>query len=426
MFNKSLFFQKSEHNVRRFNSTLRWLLVSVLIGIVVGLISGSFGYLLQAVTAFRLSHAYLLFGLPFGAMAIVAMYHLILHEKDPGTNLVISAIHSDDRIPLRMAPLIYISTILTHLVGGSAGREGAALQLGGSIGNAFGEYLGFREKEDRNIMIMCGMSAAFSALFGTPIAAAVFSMEVVSVGIMHYAALLPCAISSLIARAIALYVFGIASPSYEILELPAFDLNTGLIISGFSILCGLLSIFFCVSLHKTSALYQKLFANPYLRAFVGGCAVLALSFAVGGIDNQTYNGTGTSMITFCMAGDISSFAFLLKILFTALTLGCGYKGGEIVPTFFIGASFGSMFGNLIGFSPSLCAAVGMGALFCGVTNSPITSLLICFELFGFEGTPFFLLAIGFSYTVSGYYSLYSSQKIVYSKYKSNFIDKSAK
>ena len=152
MFNKSLFFQKSEHNVRRFNSTLRWLLVSVLIGIVVGLISGSFGDLLQAVTAFRLSHAYLLFGLPFGAMAIVAMYHLILHEKDPGTNLVISAIHSDDRIPLRMAPLIYISTILTHLVGGSAGREGAALQLGGSIGNAFGEYLGFREKEDRNIM----------------------------------------------------------------------------------------------------------------------------------------------------------------------------------------------------------------------------------------------------------------------------------
>ena len=141
---------------------------------------------------------------------------------------------------------------------------------------------------------------------------------------------------------------------------------------------------------------------------------------------QTYNGTGTSMISICMDGNISSLAFLLKILFTALTLGCGYKGGEIVPTFFIGAAFGSMFGNLIGFSPSLCAAIGMGAMFCGVTNSPITSLLICFELFGFEGTPFFLLAIGFSYTVSGYYSLYSSQKIVYSKYKSNFIDKNAK
>ena len=432
MFNKSLFFQKSEHNVRRFNSTLRWLLVSVLIGIVVGLISGSFGYLLQAVTAFRLSHAYLLFGLPFGAMVIVAMYHLILHEKDPGTNLVISAIHSDDRIPLRMAPLIYISTILTHLVGGSAGREGAALQLGGSIGNAFGEYLGFREKEDRNIMIMCGMSAAFSALFGTPIAAAVFSMEVVSVGIMHYAALLPCAISSLIARAIALYVFGIASPSYEILELPAFDLNTGLIISGFSILCGLLSIFFCVSLHKTSALYQKLFANPYLRAFVGGCAVLALSFAIGGIDNQTYNGTGTIHDHLLHGGKIHIPPLDLsaeRCSLLPLTLGRRLQGRRDRSDTLSSVAYlwNLCLATVTGcYIPSVCAAVGMGAVFCGVTNSPITSLLICFELFGFEGTPFFLLAIGFSYTVSGYYSLYSSQKIVYSKYKSNFIDKSAK
>lgn len=262
-------------------------------------------------------------------MAIVAMYHLILHEKDPGTNLVISAIHSDDRIPLRMASPHLYQHHFDPFGRWFCRTRGCCPAAGWQYRKAFGEYLGFREKEDRNIMIMCGMSAAFSALFGTPIAAAVFSMEVVSVGIMHYAALLPCAISSLIARAIALYVFGIASPSYEILELPAFDLKTGLIISGFSILCGLLSIFFCVSLHKTSALYQKLFANPYLRAFVGGCAVLALSFAVGGIDNQTYNGTGTSMITFCMAGDISSLAFLLKILFTALTLGCGYKGGEI-------------------------------------------------------------------------------------------------
>ena len=139
MLNKSIFFQKSEHNIKRFTSTTRWLMMSVFIGLVVGLISGSFGYLLQCVTDFRLAHSYLLYGLPFGAVVIVAMYHLVLHEKDPGTNLVISAIHSGDRIPLRMAPLIYISTILTHLVGGSAGREGAALQLGGSIGNAFGE-----------------------------------------------------------------------------------------------------------------------------------------------------------------------------------------------------------------------------------------------------------------------------------------------
>ncbi len=425
-FDKELFIHKTKHNLKRLWSTFRWLIVSILIGLTVGLFAGSFGYILNWVTSFRLHHSYLLLGLPFGAILIVALYKLILKEKDPGTNLVLSAIHSDDRIPLRMAPLIYISTILTHLVGGSAGREGAALQMGGSIGNAFGKYLGFQEKEDTNVMIMCGMSAAFSALFGTPIAAAVFSMEVVSVGIMHYAALLPCAVSSLIARYVALHVFGITSPYYDILEMPVFTLKSAIIASIFATLCGLVSIFFCIILHGTTSFYQKFFKNPYLRAFVGGCIVLVFSLCVGGLNDQTYNGTGTSMITYCMDGDNSHFAFLIKIVFTALTLGCGYKGGEIVPTFFIGASFGSMFGSLVGFSPSLCAALGMGALFCGVTNSPITSLLICFELFGFEGTPYFLLAIGFSYTLSGYYSLYSSQKIVYSKYKSNYINKRAR
>ena len=420
---KNLLIHKTKHNIRRFTTTSKWLFLAVLIGIVVGVIGGSFGYLLQYVTTLRLSHPQLLLLLPVGAILIVAMYRLVLHTKDPGTNLVLSAIHSDDHLPLRMAPLIYISTILTHLVGGSAGREGAALQLGGCIGNALGRFFGLQEKEDRNIMIMCGMSAAFSALFGTPIAAAVFSMEVVSVGIMHYAAFLPCAISALIARAIADHFFGIASPYYDILHLPDFTLVSAIQVSILAILCGLLSMLFCVTLHETGKLYQRLFPNAYLRGFVGGSIVLLLSILVG---SQTYNGTGTSMIHACMDGDMASGAFAIKIIFTALTLGCGYKGGEIVPTFFIGASFGSMFGNLLGFSPSLCAAIGMGALFCGVTNCPITSLLICFELFGFEGTPFFLLAIGFSYMVSGYYGLYSSQKIVYSKYKSNYIDKQAK
>lgn len=409
-----------KHNFRRGYHASKWVGMSMIIGIIVGLISGAFGFFLQAVTTIRLNHDEFLFLLPLGSVAIVGMYQLVLRQKDPGTNLVLSAIHSDDHLPLRMAPLIFISTILTHLAGGSAGREGAALQLGGSIGNAMSRFVKSEQKEDRNIMIMCGMSAAFSALFGTPIAAAVFSMEVVSVGIMHYAALLPCAISALIARVIAKYIFGIGAPSYDILKTPQFNLLSAIEVSLLAILCGLVSILFCIVLRWTGKLYQRYFKNPYLRAFVGGSIVLALTLLVG---NQTYNGTGTTMIQKCIDGEISSAAFAIKIIFTALTLGCGYKGGEIVPTFFIGASFGCMFGNLIGFSPSLCAAVGMGALFCGVTNCPITSLLICFELFGFEGTPFFLLAIGFSYTVSGYYGLYSSQKIVYSKYQSNYIDK---
>lgn len=421
-YDTQLFKRKMKHNVRRGLSTGKWVICAAVIGVLVGLCSGLFGFFLRIVTDLRLSHPYLLLLLPVGAVLIVGLYHKILHQKDPGTNLVLSAIHSDDEIPLRMAPLIFISTLITHFVGGSAGREGAALQLGGSIGNAIGHFLGLDRKEDRHVFIMCGMSAAFSALFGTPMAAAVFSMEVVSVGIMHYAALLPCTVAALIARAIAAEVFHILPMSFVIEDIPELTLLSACEISLFAVLCGFVSMLFCILLHQSGHHLQRLFPNPYLRAFAGGCFLLLLTALVG---SQTYNGTGTSMIADCIQGDVDSAAFLIKMLFTSLTLACGYKGGEIIPTLFIGASFGSLFGNLLGFSPSLCAAVGMGALFCGVTNCPITSLLICFELFGLKGLPFFLLAVGFSYTVSGYFGLYSSQKIVYSKYKSNYIDKQA-
>ncbi len=411
---------KINHNLGRVRSTLQWILLSAVIGVIVGLVAGAFGYCLGFVTSLRTSYPLLLLGLPFGAVVIVFLYKFILKHRDPGTNLVLSAIQSDEKLPLRMAPLIFISTVITHLFGGSAGREGAALQLGGSIGGGLGDLFHLHSKDDKNIMIMCGMSAAFSALFGTPMAAAVFSMEVVSVGIMHYAALLPCAISSLIARQIALHLFGIEASSFTLLEMPSFTFVSAFQIALLAVLCGFVSILFCIVLHQSSHLMSHFLKNAYVRALVGGSMLLLLTALVG---NQTYNGTGTAMIAACISGEMHSAAFALKIIFTALTLACGYKGGEIIPTFFIGAAFGSLFGNILGFSPSLCAAVGMGALFCGVTNCPLTSLLICFELFGFEGAAFFLLAIGFSYTVSGYYGLYSSQKIVYSKYKSNYIDK---
>ncbi len=421
MFDLEQYKHKINHEKSRMISTGKWLLSAFLIGNITGFVGGSFGYLFEKVTSFRLANSYMLYFLPIGAVMIVFFYRLILKDKDPGTNLVISAIRSNDRIPLRMTPLIYFSTLLTHLIGGSAGREGAALQMGGSIGNSIGRLFHIKKQEDKNVLIMCGMSGAFSALFGTPIAATIFSMEVVSVGIMHYAALLPCAVSALIARGIALSIFGITAPEYTITSIPTFSIKTGVIISIFAILVGLLSILFCVTLHKTNELFSKI-NNIYVRALVGGSLLLILTLLIG---SQDYNGAGTNMIAACINGEITNVAFLLKIIFTAITLACGYKGGEIVPSFFIGAAFGSFFGNLIGFSPSLCAAVGMGALFCGATNCPITSLLICFELFGFEGTPYFLLAIGFSYVISGYYSLYSSQRIVYSKYKSNYIDKEA-
>lgn len=399
----------------------KWILFAVLSGIVIGFVGTAFFYGMQIVTDCRSNHPWLIFFLPAGGVAIVGLYYLLHDEKDTGTNLILSAIHSNENIPLRMAPLIFISTLITHLFGGSAGREGAALQLGGSIGNALGKLFRFDDK-DQHIMIMCGMSASFSALFGTPLAAAVFSMEVVSVGIMQYAALVPCVIAALIAHGIAVY-FGITPESFDLGILPSFSPKTAILIGILAVLCALVSILFCTILHTAERLYKQFFQNAYLRVLAGGCIVVALTMLVG---NQNYNGTGMDMIGQCIStGVVFPLAFLLKMLFTAATLGAGYKGGEIVPSFFIGATFGCLFGGLVGLSPALCAAVGMGAVFCGVTNSPITSLLICFELFGFEGMPYFLIAIALSYMMSGYYGLYSSQKIIYSKYKAEYINRKA-
>ena len=409
---------KIKHNAHLALVSVKWIIVAIIIGAIVGLCGTAFYFALSLVTVLRTQNTWLIFLLPIGGLGIVAMYRFLHNEKDTGTNLVISAIHSDDELPLRMAPLIFVSTLITHLFGGSAGREGAALQMGGSIGNALGKLFRFDDK-DKHVMIMCGMSAAFSALFGTPMAAAILPMEMVSVGVMYYIALVPCVISSLVAHGIA-YSFGVSNEMFIIRSIPKFGIITSIEISVLAILCALVSILFCVLLHKSEDLYKRFFTNPYIRVIAGGCIIIVLTLLVG---NQDYNGTGINIIEHCINGTVRPEAFLLKMIFTALTLGAGYKGGEIVPSFFTGAAFGCLFGNLLGFSPTLCTAVGMTAVFCGVTNCPITSLLISFELFGYDGMPYFLLATALSYMLSGYFGLYRSQKIVYSKYKTNYINK---
>ncbi|MCR4674722.1 MAG: chloride channel protein [Lachnospiraceae bacterium] len=414
---QKILLHKINHNKERMLTTLKWIIFSFIVGIILGIIGAIFYHGIREVTAYRLNHDWVLFLLPFGAILIRLMYHLAHYDNDGGTNLVLSAIHSDDNIPKRMSGLIFVATIFSHFVGASVGREGAALQLGGSIGNSVGKLFRFNDT-DKKTMIMVGMSAVFSALFGTPMAAAIFSMEVVSVGIMHYAALVPCVIASFVARGVAAYL-GAPNASYVVEEIPAFNLASGLQTAFLAMLCGLVSILFCVSLHQADKWSKKLLKNPYLRAFILGTIVFLLTLLVG---NQSYNGAGVDYIEDCMDGNTGTFAFLIKIIFTALCISAGYKGGEIVPSFFIGASFGCLYGSIMGFAPSLCAAIGMGAVFCGVTNSPITAFIICLELFGMEGAPYYLLAIALSYMLSGYYGLYSSQKIVYSKYKSNYIN----
>ena len=332
---------KIKHNTQRFITSMKWIVFSILSGLIIGGIGSAFYGCIKMVTELRMEHLWLLYLLPLGGIVIVGLYRLLKDENDTGTNLVLSAIHSNEEIPLRMAPLIFISTLITHLFGGSAGREGAALQMGGSIGNAIGKFFRFDDK-DKHVMIMCGMSAAFSALFGTPMAAAILPMEIVSVGVMYYTALVPCVISSLVAHGVA-YLFGVSNQWFSIEHIPDFGILPAVQISILAVLCALVSIVFCVLLHKSEEIYRKLFQNPYIRIFAGGCIVVILTMLVG---NQNYNGTGIGIIQMCIDGTVRPEAFLLKMIFTALTLGAGYKGGEIVPSFFTGAAFGCLFGTL--------------------------------------------------------------------------------
>ena len=407
--------KKAWHHIYKFG---KWTIISIITGLTVGGFSTLFAFIMNSVTDFRSKNDFIILFLPLAGIVTVFLYSIFKYKNDKGTNLVLSTIHAQSEIPFRMAPLIFITTILTHLFGGSAGREGAALQLGGSIGNQIGRWLKL-DDADKRVVVLCGMSAAFSAVFGTPMAAAVFSLEVVSVGVMYYAALVPCVFSSLIASYFASN-FGIRGDNFKFISFPSLTLSNTAIIVGLSILCALLSILFIVLLHRTGDLFRQYLKNPYFRITLAGIVIVTLTFLLG---TRDYNGAGIPVIARAIHGDVVPYAFLLKMIFTAITIESGFRGGEIVPSFFIGATFGCAFGTIIGFSPSVCAAVGLIAVFCGVTNCPITSLLISFELFGAGGIHFFMIAVAVSYFMSGYYGLYKDQTIVYSKYKTKFLNR---
>lgn len=397
---------------------LKWLFCSIVCGCFIGSVGAAFHLMLGYVADLRSHYPYLLFGLPLAGIIIVFLYNVVHQAGNRGTNLVITAIQSNDEVPGRVAPLIIVSTLLTHLCGGSAGREGAALQVGGALGNTFAKLFKFDEKDTR-IMIMCGMSACFSALFGTPIAAAVFSMEVINVGVMYYAALVPCVFAAFIAQGIA-SLAGLESTSYTVDEVASFSLINCSKFLIISILFALASILLCVVLHKTSKLYTDYISNPYVRIIVAGVLVIALRYVFNTTD---YLGAGSDIIVESFVRSCAWYVFLLKMLFTAVTLGGGFKGGEIVPTLFVGATLGSFLAPIFGLPIGLCAACGMVSVFCGVTNCPLTSLILSIEMFGASTMKFAIFCIALSYLLSGYYSLYNSQKIIYSKYKTEYVNK---
>ena len=408
------FFGKEK---KALNSLWKWCLAAGILGAGMGLTGAAFHRLLELVTELRTAYPMMVFGLPFAGLLIVFMYKKAGGGASEGTNLVLSAIQSGKKLPFRMAPLIFAGTILTHMFGGSSGREGAALQIGGSLGNTLGRLLRFDEK-DKNILIMCGMSACFSAMFGTPAAAAVFSMEVISVGVMYYAALLPCVLSAVIARGVS-KACGIEAIRFPLDGIASIDLPSGMKLIALGAIFAAVSILFVIALSMVSGALRKYVESPYVKIFIAGWAIVGLSFIFG----QQYLGNGLNLISMSLAESVPWYFFLLKILFTAITLGGGYKGGEIIPSLCIGAAIGSCLAPVFGMPVALCAACGMVSVFCGVTNSPITSILIAIELFGISSLYYCMISIAVSYLLSEYFSLYKAQKIVYSKYETTYINR---
>lgn len=390
-------------------------------GVVCGGVGTLFHFSVDLATQTRMAHPWLLFLLPAAGVLIAWLYKLGRMENDRGTNLIFDSVRTEERPPLRLGILIFISTVLTHLCGGSSGREGAALQIGGSIGSSMGKLLRLSPKDCR-ILIMCGMSGLFSALFGTPVTAAMFSMEVISVGILQYSALLPCLFSALVAFKLSTFLgvepvaFSVPCPSGL-----SFDLIWR--VAALALAAAVVSILFCKAMHVAGHLYQRFLPNPMLRAAAGGALVVAVTLLLGTTD---YNGAGMDVVGRALAGTARPEAFVLKLLLTALTLGAGFKGGEIVPAFFIGSTFGCVAGQVLGIDPGFAAALGLIAVFCGVVNCPVTSLLLSVELFGSCSILIFALTCAISYLMSGPYSLYSSQKLTYSKLEPTFVDRHTK
>lgn len=389
---------------------LKMTALSALMGVACGGLGGVFHHTVELSGYFFREHGWLLYLLPLAGLAIVWIYQAAGVRQDRGANLVLSSLRTGEEVPPRIAPLIFVGTALTQLCGGSAGREGAALQIGAAAASCVTEVFHLN-KGYTKLAAMCGTSGLFSAVFGTPITATLFSLEVSAVGMLHCSALYPCLVSSVTAWEVS-RLLGSAAEEMPPLVMPIPDPGTifrGVVLA---LLCALVSILFLNILHLTEGLYRRYLPNPYLRVVAGGVLVVVITTLLG---TREYNGAGMSIAIAAIEEHAAPWTFLCKILLTALTIGAGYKGGEIVPSFAIGASFGCAVGPLLGLDPGLAAAMGLIALFCSVVNCPVSSILLSVELFGGGRLWLFAIVCGVSYLMSGGFSLYASQKLVFSK-----------
>ncbi len=376
--------------------------LALLVGVLCGVVGAAFAHTVTWVSNVRAGYPWLLYGLPLAGLLTVAVYK-ICGINGVGTRRVFDAGKGERRLPLTLTPAVFISAALTHLCGGSAGREGAALQMGGGLAALVGRVFRVDTTIARTLTV-CGMGALFAAVFGTPLGACVFVLEVLFVGKSVFILLLPMLISCISAFVTAVFL-GVPPERFTIREIPTISFSTLWRLLVIVIACSLIAVIFCKTLQFTSHKYAALLKNKWWRIAVGGAVVVALTLVVGTTD---YNGSGITLINRIFeGGEVRYEAFALKMLFTVITVAAGYKGGEIIPSFCIGATLGGALSPLLQLHPTFGAAIGMTAMFCGVTGAPLATAFLAVEMFGIQGIVFFVIAGIASAVISGKNNLYT-------------------
>lgn len=408
-------FSKSSEILQTVRYLLRWIPIATLVGIMGGTASAALLISLEWATYTRESHKWLIALLPLSGLLVGAMYKYMGSSVEAGNNLILDEIHDPKRtIPIRMTPLILIGTFMTHLFGGSAGREGTALQTGASLADQLGRPFRMDSRE-RRVLLMCGISAGFASVFGTPMAGAIFGLEVLAFGAIGYDAIAPCFLAAFVGDFTTLD-WGVHHTLYRITNVPALH-TFGLLWAAIAgAVFGLIGMSFAKTTHAISHLFKKHITWSPLRPFCGGI-VVALGVLVVGTTRYVGLGIPTVQASFGARHDPQDW--LLKFLFTTVTLGAGFKGGEVTPLFFIGATLGNALAYILPLPPSLLAGMGFVAVFAGAANTPIASTLMAIELFGGEAGAYAGIACVFSYLFSGHAGIYNSQRVGRSKHHAN-------
>ena len=397
----------SENYVKIF---LKFGILGIVLGCMGGVVGAVFHHTLHFVTHVRAENPWLIFLLPLAGLATVAVYHLPQLKKNRGTNEIIDAVLEGKHVSPMVAPAIFLSTAITHLFGGSAGREGAALQIGGSMASVLSKGLKLQGHE-RRVIIMAGMSAVFAGLFGTPLTAMLFCMEFETVGTLFSPALLPCFLAAYTATRIS-GLLGVHAETYLLETAVQLDLAALGRFAVLAVLIALLGIAMCWLFHNAEHFAKHHLPNPWIRIALGGAVVMGMTLLAG---DHRFNGAGMDMALAAVAGQTDWSSFLVKMLFTAVTLAAGFKGGEIVPTFCIGATFGCLLGGFLGLEAGTAAAVGLVGLFCCVTNSPLASIVLSIEMFGGANLYLFSFVCVICFVLSGNSGLYASQIFLFNK-----------